>query len=78
MKEYKTAFKNKCTECVWTMINDDNIKHEVFYRQTRSIELLFKRYVQKMEQLGSLLGYNDLYHEYCSKLKILHEEAISN
>lgn len=77
MTEYKNAFKSKCTECVWTMINDDNVKHEVFYRQTRSIELLYKRFVDKLKHLGSLIGYQSLFNEYCEKLKVIHEEAVS-
>ena len=77
MNEYKTAFKNRCTECVWNMINDDNVKHEVFYRQTRSIELLYCRYVRKLEAVGSLIGYNDLLKEYTDKLGVVHRQAIS-
>tara|TARA_R110002126_G_scaffold47605_2_gene133338 strand:+ start:4829 stop:5065 length:237 start_codon:yes stop_codon:yes gene_type:complete len=78
MNEYKTAFKNKCTECIWKMINDDTVEHEKFYRQTKSIELLWQRFKNKVETLGSLLGYNSLYKEYCQKLDVVHSEALSN
>ena len=78
MQEYKKAFKEDCTECVWKMINDDTVKHDVFYRQTRSIELLWERFTQKLEALGSLLSCNDIYKDYVSKLEVIHREAVTN
>tara|TARA_R110002012_G_scaffold59679_1_gene156304 strand:- start:15344 stop:15580 length:237 start_codon:yes stop_codon:yes gene_type:complete len=78
MQEYKNAFKENCTECVWKMINDDTVRHEVFYRQTKSIELLWERFCQKLKDLGSLISYNDIYKDYVSKLEVIHREAVTN
>ena len=78
MNEFKKAFKEDCTACVWKMINDDTVKHEVFFRQTKSVEMLWERFSFKLKALGSLMACTDIYKEYGRKLAVIHDEAIAN
>lgn len=77
MKEYKTAFKNKCTECILFMVNNDDVKHEIFYRQTRCIEFLYYKYVEKLKAVGSLIGYKKVFNQYTAKLDFIYKEAFN-
>lgn len=75
MEEYKKAFKEKCTECIWKMINDESIKHKMFYKQTHSVELLWFMYVSRLKVSNSLLSHTDLYKEFLDRLDKVYREA---
>lgn len=75
MNEYKQAFKAKCTECIWKMINDESVKHMTFYTQICSIELLWYAFLQKLKTSNSLLSHTDLYKEYLERLDMVYKES---
>jgi len=75
MKEYKKAFKAKCTECIWKMINDESVKHMEFYKSMSSVEFLWRTYLKKLKNSNSLLAYTDLYNEYLLRLDIVYRES---
>ena len=75
MDEYKKAFKIKCTECIWKMINDEYLGHMKFYEKTRSVELLWSTYLLKLKASNSLLTYTDLYKEYLGRLDAVYRKS---
>lgn len=75
MNEYKQAFKAKCTECIWKMINDESVKHMAFYTQIYSIEILWSTYLKKLKTSHSLLSSTALYKEYLERLDTVYKES---
>jgi hypothetical protein len=75
MEEYRKAFKEKCTECIWKMINDESVKHITFYKQTYSVEQLWSIYIKRLKASNSLLNHTDLYKEFLDRLEKVYREA---
>ena len=50
MEGYKDQFKQVCTCCVMTMVEDNRVKHEVFIRNTRSLQMLYDRFCSKINE----------------------------
>ena len=72
MTEYKKAFKEKCTECVWKMINNEHVSYSMFFKHTESIELLWNSYLRKLEISNNLINYTCLYKEYVNRLNSIY------
>lgn len=75
MVEYKKAFKDKCAERIWEMINNQEVKHQGFLKYVRSIELLWHSYLVKLKECKHLLAYQDLYNTYIDRLEHLVAQA---
>ena len=78
MTKYKKAFKTECTNCIWKMINNENISYSAFFKHAESIELLWNSYLKKLEISSNLLSYTCLYKEYISRLNAVYKKSIKS
>jgi hypothetical protein len=76
MENWKKKFKEKCSEYIFKMLNDDKVTYERFFRETRSVEMLYKRYVNKLAFFHTQNSYSNLYEAYLGMLKSIYTNAV--
>lgn len=73
MKQHKEYFKQKCSEFIWMMINNESVNYKTFYECAESVELLMDNFVLDMDNNATcLLHYQDVLKTYISKLNKLN------
>lgn len=75
MEDWKKKFKEKCSEYIWRMLNDEKVSYIRFFRETRSVEMLYKRYLAKLDLFHSQSSYRNLYEAYLGMLKTIYTNA---
>ena len=79
MKEHKEYFKQKCSEFIWWMINNENVNHKTFFHCAETIELIMDNFVIDMDNNATcLLQYHDILKTYIGKLDRLKYSFIFN
>jgi hypothetical protein len=76
METWKAEFKKECTECIYKMLNDEKVTYKRFFRETRSIEMLYKRFVSKLKLFNTPNSYNNIFEAYKTMLKTIYSNAI--
>lgn len=72
------GFKELCTRCILSMIENEKVNHEPFLKAADKLEKLFTRFSTYIEVCPNYEDKNKLSELYAVKVKSLYEQAVNN